>query len=105
MLKIVVGHSLSEIAATYTISTLSLELALSSVRFTDAIYALTQQQSLTSKANSGFLSSISITDLIEVKPTAALRRSITDTLTKQNVRIMGIRLKFAAVKKEKLPKY
>lgn len=62
------------------------ENMVSPVRFADAIQALTQPSS-TWKA--GFLGSI--TDLVEVGPTAALRRPITDTLAKAGPRATQVR--------------
>ncbi|KAK3934109.1 hypothetical protein QBC46DRAFT_368419 [Diplogelasinospora grovesii] len=64
------------------------ENMVSPVRFADAIHALTQQQSSTPKAG-GFLANI--TDLVEIGPTAALRRPVTDTLANAGPRAKQVR--------------
>lgn len=62
------------------------ENMVSPVRFSDAVQALTQQSST---LKTGFLRNI--TDLVEVGPTAALRRPITDTLAKAGPRAKQVR--------------
>ncbi|KAF9872901.1 hypothetical protein CkaCkLH20_09764 [Colletotrichum karsti] len=59
---------------------------VSPVRFSDAVHALTQQSST---LKSGFLGSI--TDLVEIGPTAALRRPVADTLAQAGSRAKQVR--------------
>lgn len=84
MVSTVTGKKVSP--AVLTTAQYWVENMVSPVRFADAIHALTQQSS-TWKA--GFLGSI--TDLVEVGPTAALRRPVADILAKSGPRAKQVR--------------